>query len=42
MRLTSANLLSVGDYQIVETIVLCNGNVERIGDRVYLPIYVAG
>ena len=37
-----SNLLSVGDYQIAEAIVLCNGNVERAGDRVYLPVYAAG
>ena len=37
-----SNLLAVGDYQIAEAIVLCNGNVEREGDRTYLPIYAAG
>lgn len=37
-----SNLMAVGDYQIAEAIVLCNGNVEREGDRTYLPIYAAG
>ena len=41
-HVTLSNLLAVGDYQIAEAIVLCNGNAEREGDRTYLPICAAG
>ena len=36
------NLASVGDYELAETIVLCNANVELANGRSYLPIYAAG
>ena len=36
------NLLSVGDYEFSEAIVLCNANVSHEENRVYLPIYAAG
>ena len=35
------NLLSDSAYQIDNAIVLCNGNVEKVGNAQYLPIYVA-
>lgn len=36
------NLMAVEDYDFAEAIVLCNANVERVGNRTYLPIYAAG
>lgn len=36
------NLMSVGDYEISEAIVLCNANTRRERGRSYLPIYAAG
>lgn len=37
-----AMLARTATDQIAEAIVLCNGNVERAGDRACLPIYAAG
>ena len=37
-----SNLLSDSAYQIDNAIVLCNGNVEKVGKAQYLPIYMAG
>lgn len=34
------NLLTNENYDIKEAYILCNGNVERTGKRLYLPIYV--
>lgn len=34
------NLLKNEDYDIPQAFVLCNGNVERKGKRLYLPIYL--
>ena len=36
------NLLSDSAYRIDSAIVLCNGNVEKVGNAQYLPIYMAG
>lgn len=36
------NLMSAGDYELAEAIVLCNNNVELVNGRSYLPIYAAG
>lgn len=34
------NLLNNGNYEIPQAIILCNGNVERSGKELYLPIYM--
>ena len=34
------NILSDGNYKISEAIILSNANVEVIGKRVYLPVYM--
>ena len=34
------NLLTNENYDIKEAYILCNGNIERIGKRLYLPIYM--
>lgn len=34
------NLLAVRDYEIDSAYVLCNGNVERVEEVLYLPIYM--
>ena len=34
------NLLNNDNYKISQAIILCNGNVERIEKKLYLPIYM--
>ena len=34
------NLLSNAEYDIPEAVVLCNGNVNKAGKVLYLPIYM--
>lgn len=34
------NLLANENYDIKEAYILCNGNIERKGKRLYLPIYM--
>ena len=36
-----SRLLKVENYQISEAIVLCEGNVQRDGQIIYLPVYMA-
>ncbi len=36
-----SNLIKVKDYDFKNAYVFCNGNIERIGEILYLPIYMA-
>ena len=35
------NILGNKDYNLNKAIVLCNDNISRVGDKVFLPIYMA-
>ena len=34
------NLLSNSEYNIKKAYTLCNGNVEVVDNRIYIPIYL--
>lgn len=34
------NLLSNSEYNIKKAYTLCNGNVEVVDNRIYIPIYM--
>lgn len=36
-----SKLLSMENYSIAEAMVLCEGNVQKEGDILYLPVYMA-